>query len=130
MGNRQTWFNQTELKRYPCAEVAEPRNSCGRMVGIRCWTPVVHAFSSARQCIASPLPPCHHREGLTGGNHSSPDGIVSDDDCGKPKAAVTYSQDLEVVGLFVKNGHLLLLISTCSSFALYRDSYLHRGSSY
>lgn len=36
-GNRQRlWFSQTEPNRYSCAEVAQPGNSCGRVVGTKC----------------------------------------------------------------------------------------------
>lgn len=37
MGNRQIfWFSQTEPNGYPCAEVARPENSCGKVVGVKC----------------------------------------------------------------------------------------------
>lgn len=100
MGTRQTsWFSQRSW--LSCAEVAGPGNSSGKVMGIRCWASVHLVWPNNGLLLLDSLSPL---EGTSWCNHSSPDGMLCEDGYAKPRVAVDYSQDSEVVGLFVKNG--------------------------
>lgn len=65
------------------------------------------ASSLTKQWIAPPLLL------VTFGGTYSPEGMLREGDDATPKVGADYRQDSEVGSLFVKNGHLWLLISTC-----------------